>query len=129
MHSKREGAGEGSLQLDKEQKSRFKSQLPALGIAKAQGKPRCCLEQAEMLFFPNQQSFKDISGLKSATAPGWDVTSEAGIILSDALQRGSTQLYIRTRLYAVPRGRMPATGHLPTRAPEIPHHKTDSQPL
>lgn len=125
-HSKGKGAGKESLQLDKEQKSWFKSQLTALGIAKAQGKPWCCLEHVEMLFCPNQQSFKDISGLKSATVPGWDVTSEAEIILNDALQRGSKQLYIHTGLYAVLCSRMPETGHLPTRAPEIPRDKIES---
>lgn len=105
-----------------------KSQLTALGIVKGQGKPQCCLEQVEIFFSPNQQSLKGISGLKSASVPGWDLPSEAGIILSGALRRGSTQLYVRPSSHTVPMSRMPATGHLPTRAPEIANHKTGSQP-
>lgn len=93
MHSRGKGAAEGSLQLDEEKKYWFKIQLAALGNIKAQGKPWCCLEQVEMLCFPNNQSFKSISGLKSATSPGWEVTSEAGITLSDVWQRRSMEIH------------------------------------
>lgn len=128
-HSKGKGAGEGNLHLDEEKKSWFIIQLAALGNTKAQGKPWCCLEQVETLCFPNQQSFKDISGLKSTSSPGWDVISEAGLTLSDVLQRRSMQIYTCTHLYTVPPSPMPVTAHLPARAPEILHCKADRKPL
>lgn len=128
-HSKGKGNGKGSLQLDEEKKSLFKIQLAALGNTKSQGKPWCCVQQVEMLCFPNHQSFKDISGLKSATSPGWDVTSEVGITLSDELQGGIMEMYTHTHMYAVPPSRMPVAGHLPARAPEILPCKADKKTL
>lgn len=91
-----------------------------LGHCEGLGKAPCCL--VEMFFFPNQQRFMDISGLKSVIAPEQDIAFETGIILSDALQRGSRQLYIHTHSHTMPHSRMPATGHLP----EVPCYKTDS---